>query len=166
MKKTLLLTILLIFLASIAFPQKSSREFDLMINKVTMGTKYENVVRRLGKPSNTLTKTYSKAESCLADAMTVYTMQYDGLSLVLISLGKKKPIALEIAVTSNKWLVSGVRIGDSQEMVKRRLGEPASADVKGATTSYYYDAKLGNSGIAFTFENDGLIKIEQGNLIC
>ncbi len=136
------------------------------VSGVWVGTAYSSTVRKLGRPLKHKVKRYTGSNSCLAEDFTLHSLKYSGLGLLFITEGAKgKPVLLGIEITSSKWPVSGVRIGYTQESVKKILGEPNEVRQKGGENLYYYDNRPGDD-VEFAFKDGRLIRISQSELIC
>lgn len=133
---------------------------DLTINAIGLDSTEENVVKTLGKPRS-IKKQFN---GCLDDQMK--TFFYKGLELSLSeNLETKKWEVFEIELTSSKWqLDSGIKIGDSIESVKQKIGKDFSeSEEKGVVCLSYGNT---NGGATFYFRNNKLEKISWDYTIC
>jgi len=86
------------------------------IKDLSIGSKYNHIVKKLGKP---LSDTRSGVVPC---GGTMRTLFYGGLILRL-EVGGIEPLGLyKVEVTSEKWPVSGLRIGARRSDVVKKFG--------------------------------------------
>lgn len=128
MRHLFLLTILL--LTGTAFSQTSLKA-GAKVNGIALAATREQVIRKLGKP---LSQTKKEAEPCVGG--TEMVLKYPGLALSLWSdvEGKKFSVGY-FEVTSAKWNVSGIKVGDSSAAVRKRFGRRDSQEIDGHTKS-------------------------------
>jgi hypothetical protein len=90
------------------------------INGVGLDSTYAQVVRAIGKPAS---EEAPKAEECIGGREK--TVTYPGLTLYMMdgdSRNKKTFEVKSFEVTSARWVVSGIKVGDSEATVKRKFG--------------------------------------------
>jgi hypothetical protein len=70
-------------------------------------------------------------------------------------------------VTSAKYDVSGVKIGDTQVAVKRRFGTRSSEETLSGQKAWYYEMAENNPGSSnFYFRGGKVSKIQAGYEMC
>ncbi len=89
---------------------------DLSVEGLTTQASYESIVRKLGKP---VSDRRTGNVPC-GEAMRI--LRYPGLTLKL-EVGSPQPFGLyRIKVTSRRWLVSDLSVGDSKATIIKRFG--------------------------------------------
>jgi hypothetical protein len=136
---------------------------DLKFNGVGLGSTYGQVVKALGKPSS---ETKPMREECIGGREK--SAKYQGASLVFMDEVGKTFKVMAFDVTSPKYVVSGIKVGDTQLTVRRVLGskftsEPEAAS--GSTTwTYEMDGETGSTRIKF--KKGKVVEISSGYLVC
>lgn len=111
------LTIFLVGLFALFSGGASSQTIDLDIKGLKVTATYKAIVAKLGKP---ITDVKGGTVPC-GDRMR--TLKYPGMILRLES-GGMDPLGLyKVEVTSRKWSINGVRIGDRSSKVIQRFGQ-------------------------------------------
>ena len=138
-------------------------EVDLRINNVGIGTKYDTVIKNLGKPLKSQ-KTRYAAEACGSDPYTELIITYPGVIIELWSdknLRNFSVISIKFS-SESKWAVSGIKAGATQKEIIAGLGKPY--DVSKASLSYI---NKGNDGFAeFKFKGGKMVSVEWGSATC
>ena len=132
-------TVALILLASvITFAQVNPAK--LKINgSIGLDSTYAQIVKAFGKPAR---DGRARSEGCIGAREK--TVDYAGLSFYMMDGDSKSGKTFEVKgffVTSAKWTVSGVRIGDTQATVKAKLG-----------SKYTVNRRTDNGGLAWQYE--------------
>jgi hypothetical protein len=141
MKRSLSIIALTVLSGAAAFSQRVDPA-TLKVNGVGLNSTYAQIVRAMGKPVKNGKATH---EECIGGREK--TVEYPGLSFSMMdgeSPGGKTFEVKSFSVTSAQWLVSGVRVGDTQAAVKAKLG-----------TRYRVDRRTDNGGLAWYYEFDG-----------
>ncbi|MEP7076047.1 MAG: hypothetical protein ABI878_09560 [Acidobacteriota bacterium] len=131
----------LILLASaISFAQVNPAK--LKINgSIGLDSTYAQIVKAFGKPAK---DGKPNSEECIGGREK--KVEYAGLSFYMMDGDSKSGKTFEVKsffVTSAKWTVSGVRVGDTQATVKAKLG-----------SKYTVDKRTDNGGLAWHYEMD------------
>lgn len=145
MKTTTVIGALGLVLAAVfsAAGQAKSDPAKMSFNGITLGATFAKVVKVLGKPKIDGPAT---DEGCIG-AQEKW-VEYDGIKLYMMNGDSKDGKTFEVkmfTVTSNKYTVSGIRVGDEENAVRIKLGrqyvESSDADTEGGTSwSYEFDA--------------------------
>jgi hypothetical protein len=162
-------TFVFVFLAGavVVHTQTTATQVDFNVRGVRLGKPYRMVLKQLGRPLKRRIKTYTGAESCLADSFTLYLLKYPGSVVMLIDEGSKGgPKVLGIEVTSNRMYRSFPRIGATITSVKKLHGEPVDMSEKGKYVSYSFESKGDFDYVEYLFRDGRLVKISQSELIC
>ena len=132
---------------------------DLNVNGVEINNSYADVIKKLGKPA----KSKKDGNVPCSDGSTRSTLHYSGLILKLESNPEVKDFGVyKVEVTSAKWSVRGVRIGDSKEAVFAKFGKGnelfevgrpylAYFIVDGYASFYFHDERLAKIVWEFNF---------------
>lgn len=116
MIKLFLIFSIIVFASSITV---SSQTVPLEVEGIKIGTSFADVVQKIGKPKSTLMD-----ETFPCDDSKVLKVRYSGLTLRLIEgLKENEYIVGEIKITSEKWSVAGIKIGNTINEVKEKFGE-------------------------------------------
>ena len=135
----------------------------LKFNGVGLGSTYGQVKKALGKPSR---ETKPKREECTGgQERNVY---YDGASLFFMDQGSKNFDLVGFEVTSPKYSISGIKVGDTQLTVRRILGSKfrAETDRPAGTTVWTYEMDGETGSTTVTFKKGKVVKIESAYLMC
>lgn len=130
-KLAILLPILLLGDLSPTTVAAQTTQIDFNINGVRLGSTYSQALMKLGKPRRTRIQRYSKERSCLGDPMILRILDYRGLRVWVLGVGRDKPVVLGIIVSGPQYSFRGVRIGFSESSVVERLGPLHPAETKG-----------------------------------
>ena len=156
MKEFLLAVCLL--LATSAISAQSSLPKGLNVNGVALGAKYDEVVKKLNKPTRDVTA--KKIDECIG--ANIRTLFYPGLKL---ELADGEVFAFEI--TSGSWNVSGVKIGDTSTQVQKLFGTRGRRVEKKPTLAWYYDMSDDSPGSSnFFFRAGKVYKISSTFEMC
>ena len=155
----LFLSIVLLSVTGTVFSQVSTKS-GLKVNGVALGDSYQQVVRKLGKPSSEKKR---KADECVGG--TEMILSYPGLRFRLWDEpdNPKKFSVGFLEVTSAKWNVSGARIGITAAAVKKlfgtRTGEEIDSHTKLRTWYYEMDEEKGPGNTNFAFRGGKAVSI-------
>lgn len=158
--RTFFIFVLLAFSVS-AFGQKAPTD-GLKVNGLGLGAAYKTVVAKFGKP---VKEKIQKGDECVPDRRKILT--YPGLTFELIENDNKNFTVISFEVTSAKYDVSGVRIGDTQLAVSRRFGKRSMEDTVSGQKTWLYEMTPelpGNSN--FFFRAGKITKIQSGYEMC
>ena len=160
-----LILIVLLALAACTYGQTSLKQGPT-VEGLSLGASRDEVIKKLGKPSS---EKKGEADECVGG--TEMTLKYPGLEFRLWDdseePGKFTVGAFE--VTSQRWDVSGVRVGQSGETVKKLFGTSYTTESeKGGRTIWYYamDENEGPGNTNFTIRNGKIINIYTMWLMC
>ena len=158
--RTLLLFALLGFSVS-AFGQKAPTD-GLKVNGVGLGAAYKSVIAKFGKA---IKEKIQKGDECVPDRRKILT--YPGLTFELIENDNKNFTVVSFEVTSAKYDVSGVKVGETPLAVSRRFGKRTMEDTIDGQKVWYYEMTPdmpGNSN--FYFRGGKITKIQSGYEMC
>ena len=136
---------------------------SLRFNGVGLGSTYGQVKKALGKPSR---ETKPKREECTGgQERNVY---YEGASLFFMDQGSKNFDLVAFEVTSPKYSISGIKVGDTQLTVRRVMGSKFRTETNRAegTTTWTYEMDGETGSTTVTFKKGKVVKIESGYLMC
>jgi len=165
MTRSPILVALMLVLTAAAFSQTADPG-KLRINGLGLNSTYAQVVKTLGKPVRDGKATH---EECIGGHEK--TVDYDGLKFYMMdgdSRNKKTFEIKSLSVTSSQWLVSGVRVGDTQAVIKAKLGAgyrvEHRTDAGGLVWHYSFDGGLGTTTIIF--KNGKVTEISTAFQVC
>jgi hypothetical protein len=142
----------------------------LRINgKIGLDSPYAQVVKAFGKPSK---ETKPQKEECTGGREK--TVDYAGLSFYFMSgpsHDHKTFLVMSFQITSPKYIVSGIKLGDDESVVRRRLGTRFTADTDSATgektLNYSISERNGGPGsTTVTFKKGKVISIGSSYTVC
>ncbi|HQU92164.1 MAG TPA: hypothetical protein PLK77_07695 [Pyrinomonadaceae bacterium] len=139
----------------------------LKINGIGLDSTFAQVTKALGKP-----KKDGKAtrEECIGGREK--TVDFDGATFYFMDGDSKNRKTFEVksfAITSPKYSVSGIKVGDTEHNVRRRLGTKftKSDDETGATIWTYEFPDPGSPGSTIIFISRGKVtKITSAHQVC
>jgi len=168
-KSRVLGLVLSVFAVTPLFGQ-SVNPAKLRINGVIgLDSTYTQVIKLLGKPRK---ETKPVTSECTGDREK--SVEYDGLSFYFADgpgPSKKTFLAMSFDLTSPKYTVSGVKIGDSEAVVKSKFGPRFTADADTATGDKTWRYEIserngGPGGTTVTFRKGKVVAIGSGYLLC
>jgi hypothetical protein len=131
----------------------------LQIKGVDIGTSYEEVFRRLGKPLS------SRKRGTNPCGGTKLTLRYSGLTVNLDpDADEQNFIVVFVEVTSPEWEVSGIRIGASLEDVRAKFGKSSELRKESRLETIGYFA--GDGYADFYFRKNKLVKVSWELNLC
>lgn len=156
--------LLLLFSASV--PAQKADPAKMSFKGLKVGSTYAQVVKALGTPKSDGPAT---DEGCIG-AQEKW-VKYEGVEFYMMNGDSKDRKTFEVKmfiVSSNKYTVSGIRVGDDENSVRIKLGrgyvESDDDDIEGAKVwSYEFDAP-GFTTVKFV--NGKVISIGSMWLIC
>ncbi len=158
--------ILILFFAVAAFSQVSSKS-GATVNGIGLGSTREQVIGKLGKP---LSEAKQDAGECVGG--TEMTLKYPGLEVKLwedVNDPKKFTVGF-LEVTSGPWTVAGVKLGQTDNQIRRRFGRPNSqaTDDETKLPVWYYEMDLekGPGTTNFEFRNGKVVRIISLWMMC
>ena len=155
-----------LMLAASAFSQ-TSNPAKLKVNGVGLDSTFAQVTKALGKP-----KKDGKAtkEECIGGREKM--VEFDGASFYFMDGDSKNRKTFEVksfTVTSPKYSVSGIKIGDTEHNVRRRLGTKFSKsdDPETGADIWTYDFPDETPGSTSIYIHRGkVIKITSAYQVC
>jgi len=156
MKKILLLTLFFLIAFTVDI---SAQMVELNLNGISIGTTRKDVFKKLGKP---LSSKINGEFPCNNGKKLV--TKYSGLTFEMIADESETDFFVaNVIVTSEKWTVSGIRIGASLEEVKDKFGNKKVRKEEGFDVLSYPNAE----GYAnFFFKKNKLVKISWELNVC
>lgn len=154
--KRLLLVACLLFAAS-AISAQSSLPKGLTVNGVPLDAGYAEVTWKLSRPTRVVTT--PKIDECIGGR--IRTVYYPGLKIEMAEGEKKDDFRIfSFEITSAKWNVSGVKIGDPSAKVQKLFGTRGRRVENSPTLGWFYDMTEDNPGSSiFYFKAGKVIKI-------
>jgi hypothetical protein len=147
---------------------QTSNPSKLRLRGIGLDSTFAQVVKALGKPRKDGPAT---DESCAGGKEK--DVEYDGVSFHFMNGVSKKGKVFEMVsftVTSPKYVVSGVKIGDSAAAVRRIFGKKFSTDKDPDTGEtiwlYSMSDREGPGTTVFRFKNGKLSAISSDYLVC
>jgi hypothetical protein len=137
--------------------------------RIGLNSSYAQVVKLLGKPSK---ETKPQKEECVGGHEK--TVEYPGLTFLFMdgpSRAKKTYLVMSFDVTSPKYTVSSVKIGDGEALVKQKLGRNFTIDTdrdNGNTVwTYEIGERAGGPGwTSITFKKGKVVSIGSSFTVC
>jgi len=142
----------------------------LKINGVVgLDSTYAQVIKLFGRPRK---ETKPVTSECTGDRER--SVEYNGLSFYFADgpgPSKKTFLVMSFDLTSPKYTVSGVKVGDTEAVVKSKFGNRYTVDTDTATgeKTWRYDISERNGGpggTTVTFKNGKVVSIGSGFLLC
>lgn len=136
------------------------------IKGVGLDSTYGQVVKALGRPAKDGRPT---KEECIGGREKETT--YPGLSFYFMDGDSKGGKTFEVksfGVTSAKWIVSGVKVGDAEAVVRARFGRKytVQTDAKEKSWSYEFAANEDPGWTTVYFKNGKVVKISSAHMVC
>lgn len=135
---------------------------------VGLDSTYAQVVKAFGKPSK---ETKPMAEECTGGHEK--SVEYAGLTFYFMdgsSRSRKVFEVMSFEVSSSKFTVSGVKVGDSEAVVKRIFGRKFTVDTDAETgeKNWYYEIgeAEGPGMTTITFKNGRVVNIHSAYMVC
>lgn len=155
---------LFIFLITIPAICQTSLTDGLKVNGVGLGTKQQDIIKKLGRPTRIATT--KQIDQCVGGNMR--TITYPGLKLELDNAGTGEYTLHTIEVASGDWDLSGVKLGDTMASVQKRFGTRGRHVEKHGREIYWlYEMSEENPGSSNFFFRDGkLFKIQSVYQLC
>jgi hypothetical protein len=139
MAKVISILALVLLTAGTSFAQRVDPAKLKINGLVGLNSTYAQVVKALGKPAKDGKATH---EECTGGREK--TLDYAGLTLHLMDSDSKGGKTFEVKgffVTSARWTVSGVRVGDTPAAVKAKLG-----------SKYTVNRRTDNGGLVWEYD--------------
>ena len=154
--KRLLLVASLAF-AAVGVSAQSSLPKGLTVNGVALDAKYAEVTWKLGKPTRVVTT--PKIDECIG--ARIRTVSYPGLKIEMAEGETKDDFhVFSFEITSAKWDVSGINVGDLSTTVQKRFGARGRTVEKTPTLGWFYDMSEESPGTSsFYFKAGKVVKI-------
>ena len=161
--KRLLLVGCVLLAASVVSAQ-SSLPKGLTVNGVALDAKYAEVTWKLGKPTRVATT--AKINECIG--ARIRTVYYPGLKIEMVEGDSKGDFHIfSFEITSPKWDVSGVRVGDPSGKVQKLFGTRGRRVENNPTVVWFYDMNEESPGSSnFFFRAGNVYKISTTYEMC
>jgi hypothetical protein len=166
--RTLIPIAVLAFAAVQVFGQAVNTAKLKINGMIGLDSTYAQVVKAFGKPSK---ETKPIAEECTGGHEK--SVEYAGLSFYFMdgsSRSRKVYEVMNFEVSSPKFTVSGVKVGDSEAVVKRRFGRKFTVETDTAkgekTWQYEIDEAEGPGWTTVTFKNGRVVSIGSAYMVC
>jgi hypothetical protein len=165
-----LISLLVVLLAVAPLFAQKVNQAKLKINGIVgLDSTYAQVVKTFGKPAK---ETKPQKEECTGGREK--TVDYAGLTFYFMSgpsRDHKTFLVMSFDVTSTKYAVSGIKLGDSEAVVRQRLGTRFTSDKDDATgkTAWIYEISERNGGpgqTTVTFKNGKVVGISSAYAVC
>jgi len=152
-----------LLLFSVSINSQSTLSDGLKVNGVGLGSKYAEVVRKLGKPTREIIN--RKMDECIGSR--IRTLSYPGLKIELDDPGTGYEVYF-LEITSAKWQASGATIGDTTTAVQKRFGTHGRTIENPKTNPQWLYSMPGDNpgGSYFYFRGRKLIKMQSGYEMC
>jgi hypothetical protein len=138
------------------------------VKGVGLDSTYGQVVKALGKP---VMDGKPKEEGCIGGLEK--NVEYSGLSFYFMDGDSKGGKTFEVKafeVTSAKWIVSGVKVGDTEAVVRRKFGRKYTVktdpDTKEKSWSYEFGENEDPGWTTVYFKNGKVVKISAAHMVC
>ena len=152
---------LLLVTAAVSFAQVDPAK--LKVNGlIGLTSTHAQVVQVFGRPTK---DGKPKFAACIGGHEK--TVDYAGLGLYFADIRDGKTFELaSFTVTSAKWVVSGVRVGDSQAVVKAKFGKKYAVDrvARSGNISWGYDDA--DITTIVVFKKGKVVEISSGYMMC
>jgi hypothetical protein len=149
---------ILLFTAS-SFAQVSLLEGP-KVNGIGLSSTYKQVIAKFGKPTS---DRVDKVNECIGDRTR--TLKYPGMTIELDEQSRVFHV-FSFEITSAKYDVSGVKIGDDVGVVQTRFGTKKRT-VENPGPRWFYDMTDESPGSTnFYFRSGKLVKIQTTYMMC
>jgi len=161
--------VLLVFVVTPLFGQ-TVNPAKLKINGVIgLDSTYAQAIKLLGKPRK---ETKPVTSECTGDREK--SVDYDGLSFYFADgpgPSKRTFRVMSFDITSPKYTASGVKLGDTEAVVKGKFGKRFTVDADTATGEKTWRYEIserngGPGGTTVTFKNGKVVSIGTGFMLC
>ena len=158
-----LLPLLVVLLLACAAHSQSQLVEGIKVNGIGLGSKQQDVVKKLGKPAGIVTS--KKMDECIGSY--IRTITYPGLKLELDDAGGSYTV-FSMEITSGNWDLSGAKLGDTTAAVQKRFGTRGRTVERHASGPFwFYDMTEDNpGGTSFYFRQGKLIKVVSTFTMC
>jgi hypothetical protein len=159
----------LMAVAAMAAAAQTVSPARLKINgAVGLDSSYAQIVKSLGKP---VKETKAVHEECAGGREK--TVKYAGLELGLMDAASKDGKTFELVsfnVTSSKYTVSGLKVGDTEAAVRAKLGKKFTVDKDAAKGETYWIYEMsdrdGPGQTTISFKNGKVNGISSALMMC
>jgi hypothetical protein len=150
---------LILFLLLILVISSSAQTIELKIKDVGIGATYRKVLQNFGKPVS-----IKKNEKFPCDDGKVITLNYSGLSFKLTEGLENRHFSVALVnITSNRFSVSGIKIGAAIKDVMKKFGSIELKKENGLDVLNYFIT----DGYAYLyFKNEKLTRISWELNVC
>lgn len=164
----ILILFITLFAASFAFGQAIDPA-KIKVKGIGLDSTYAQVIKALGKPVKDGKAT---EEGCIGAFEK--EVEYAGLSIYFMDGDSKDGKTFEVKgfeVTSAKWSVSGVKVGDAESVVREKFGSSFTSsddpDGQGDKAWFYEFNEEGSPGfLTFVFKDGKVIHINASYQVC
>ncbi len=167
MKRVLVPIAIILFLSAAAAAQ-TVNPAKLKFRGIGLNSTYAQVLAALGKPEN---EDAAKNEECIGGHEK--SIKYPGISFYMMDGDSKDKKTFEVKgfeLTARGYLVSGVKIGDSPAVVRKKYGRKYSVDTERGSgeITWLYDMseRDGPGTTRVVFKNGKVSMIASGLLVC
>jgi hypothetical protein len=130
------------------------------VNGLGLGASYKQVIAKFGKPT---ADKINKVDECIGDRTR--TLKYPGMLIELDEHSRTFHV-YSFEITSPKYDVWGVKIGDAQATVQNRFGT-RKRTVENPGPRWFYDMTDESPGSTnFYFRSGKLVKIQATYMMC
>lgn len=140
----------------------------LKFKGIGLDSTYAQVVRALGKPTS---EEKPKPEECIGGRER--SIMYPGLSFYMMDGDSKSGKTFEVKafeITAPKYLVSGVKIGDTPAVVRQKFGRKYTVDTEREPNEIIWTYEMGDrygpGSTTVVFKNGKVMKISSAFLVC
>jgi hypothetical protein len=140
----------------------------LKFSGIGLDSTYAQVVRAIGKPAS---EGKATREECIGGREK--SVKYPGLTLYFMdgdSRGGKTFELKSFQITSPRWVVSGIKVGDTEAVVRTKIGRKydASTDPDTGNPMWSYDMgdRDGPGTTNVVFRNGKVIEISSAYAVC
>ncbi len=168
MKLIYLTTMMAVVLLAVPVFGQTVNPAKLKLKGIGLDSTYAQVVRALGKPGS---EEPAKAEGCIGGRER--SIMYPGLSFYMMDGGSKSGKTFEVKafeITAPKYLVSGIKIGDTPALVRKRFGRKYTVDTEREpneiTWTYEMGDRYGPGSTSVIFKNGKVMKIASSYQVC
>ncbi len=157
-----------VFISSIAISAQAVNPAKLKFKGIGLSSTYSQVVAALGKPE---TEDAAKDEECIGGQEK--SIKYPGISFYMMDGDSKDKKTFEVKafeLTAPGYLVSGVKIGDTPAVVRKKYGRKYRVDTEresGEITWFYNMSDRDGPGTTrVVFKNGKVMMIASDYLVC
>lgn len=166
--KRVFVSFLTLFLLSLAISAQAVNPAKLKFKGIGLDSTYAQVIAALGKPDN---EEAPKKEECIGGLEM--SVRYPGISFYMMDGDSKDKKTFEVKafeLTAPGYLVSGIKIGDTPAIVRKKYGRKYTVDTEresGEITWLYNMSDRDGPGTSrVVFKNGKVTMIASDYLVC